>query len=471
MTKIAFVQGSPIECLGMMCISACLKKAGHEVMLFIESEEKDFIGAVSDYKPDMIGFTVMSGAHKWCLETAGKLKRENNIIIFGGPHPTFFPDVINEKNVDVICVGEGEHAMLEMAAAFPDMEKISKIRNLHVKFNGTVVKNEPRDFIGDLDAMPYPDRELVYRYPILRENPRKIVMTNRGCPYSCTFCFNSAYRKLYANKGRYVRMRSKENIIGEIIEMRNNYPLKSVYFSDDTFIIDKAWLTDMMKYYKERVGLPFVCLIRADLVDEDVIRCLKEAGCISVHFGIESGNETIRNMVLKKGVKDAQIYEAARLLKKYGIKFKTYNILGLPGETMDNMFETVGMNAKIRTDYPWASILVPYPKTELSEMMVSKGLLGKDYCVDDIPLSFFNKKNPKKVDWPIMNLQRLFFFGVKFPALMPLIRRLIYLPPNPLFTLLFFAGQTYSYKGSENTSWACTIQVGLKSLKTSFKED
>jgi len=471
MTKIAFVQRGPIECLGMMCISAYLKKFGHDVMLFIESEEKDLMGIVSDYKPDIIGFTVISGAHKWCLETAGKLKRDNNIIVFGGPHSTFFPDVINEKNVDVICIGEGEHAMLELADAFPDMEKISRIRNLFVKVDGTVVRNELREFIQDLDDMPYPDRELVYRYKILRENPRKIIMTNRGCPYSCTFCFNGGYRKLYANKGRYIRMRGKESIIGEINEIRSKYPLDSVFFSDDTLIIDKKWLIEMMKYYKEKVGLPFVCCCRADLVDEEIVMSLKDAGCLSVHFGIESGNETIRNMVLKKGVNDASIYEAARLLRKYGIKFKTYNILGLPGETIDNAFETIRMNAKIRTDYPWSSILVPYPKTELSEMMINRGLLDKDYCVDDIPTSFFNKKNPKKEDWPIINLQRLFFFGVKFPALIPLIRKLIYLPPNPLFTMMFFIGQTYSYKGSENTSWACTIKFGLKAIKTSFNED
>jgi radical SAM superfamily enzyme YgiQ (UPF0313 family) len=185
-------------------------------------------------------------------------------------------------------------------------------------------------------------------------------------------------------------------------------------------------------------------------------------------FGIESGNEAIRNTVLKNGVTDAQIYEEARLLKKYKIGFKTYNILALPGETIDNAFETVRMNAKIRTDYPVASLLVPYPYTELGELMISKGLLDKSYCVDDIPVSFFNKGKLTKEELPFANLQRLFFFGVKFPVLIPLIRKLIYLPPNPLFMMMFFIGQAYVYSGSENAGIFYIIKFGMKSLKTSF---
>ena len=260
-----------------MYLSACLKRSGHEADCFIAAEEKDLIKAVGDYAPDIIGFTVISGMHRWCIETGRKLKAEDNLIVFGGPHPTFFPEVIHEEGVDIICVGEGERAVVELADRFPDMEEISKTRNLHVRIKGSVVRNEVRELVGDLDDLPFPDREVFYKYRALRVNSRKTVITSRGCPYSCTFCFNSSYRRLYANKGKYVRSRSTDNVVDEILEIRQRYPMESVFFQDDTFILHRDWLLGFLKDYNRRVSLPFTCLVRADLVTEEIVKALAEA--------------------------------------------------------------------------------------------------------------------------------------------------------------------------------------------------
>jgi len=471
MVKVAIVQRNLNENLAAMQLSACLKAAGHEVDCFIEAEEKDLVSAVKAYGADIIGFTAISGMHNWCVETATKLKNADNLLIFGGPHPTFFPDILEEDALDAICIGEGEGALLELADAYPDINAIKKISNLHVKAGGKVHKNPIRPLIEDLDTLPYPDRDLVYKYPSLARNSRKTIMCSRGCPYSCTFCFNSAYRKLYGGHGKAIRYRSAENIIGEILDIKERYGMKSVYFQDDTLIVDHAWMLDFLGKYKERVGLPFTCLLRADLVEEKIVAALKDAGCVAVHFGIESGNERIRNEILKKGVTDEEIKTTARLLKEHGIRFKTYNMLQLPHESIDEAFQTLEMNSMIGTDYPWASILLPYPKTELTEYMMCHGLISKEYDVDDLSSSFFNPKKPSKEEWPFVNLQRLFFYGVKFPFLLPVIKRAIKLPPNPIFDILFFISHAYNYSGSENMSIPDVIYFGLKAVRTSFYGD
>jgi radical SAM superfamily enzyme YgiQ (UPF0313 family) len=468
MAKVAFVQKNLNENLGAMQLSACLKEAGHQTECFIEAEEKNLVRSVAQYEPNIIGFTVISGMHKWCLETAAKLKTRRNFIVFGGPHPTFFPEVIEHDAVDAICIGEGDFAMVELADRIADPDAVAAIANLHVKHDGRVVRNDPRRLVEDLDSLPYPDRALFYKYDSLRRNSRKTILAGRGCPYSCTFCFNSAYRKLYGGKGPHVRYRSAENVVGEILRVKEQYGMKSVYFQDDTLIVDKNWMMTLLSVYRRKVGLPFTCLVRADLVEEDLIRALAEAGCVAVHFGVESGNQELRNLLLKKGVSDAQIVHTAALLKRYGVKFKTYNILRLPHETIEDAFRTVALNASIRTDYPWASIFLPYPKTELTQYMIDHDLLQNGYCVDDLSASFFNPTNLSEDERQFINLQRLFFYAVKLPWLQGLIRRLIKVRPNRLYDALFLLAHAYNYKGSENMSVRDVIRFGLKAVRTSL---
>ncbi len=468
MTKVAFVQRNLNENLAAMYLSACLKKEGHQVNCFIEAEEKDLVSAVKAWEPEIIGFTVISGVHGWCIEIAEKLKTDDNLIIFGGPHTTFFPEVIHKQPVDAICIGEGEGAIVDIVRYYKDPTAFAKIENLWVKQDGVVYKNEVRCFIEDLDTVPYPDREIFYKYPSLAKNSRKTIMCSRGCPYSCTFCFNSAYRKIYKGKGTYTRYRSAENVLTEIKELRDKWGLKSVFIQDDTFIVDKVWVKDFMLKYKKEIGLPFTALIRADLVDEDIVASLADAGCVVVHFGIESGNPKLRNLLLKKGVTNEQILATAMLLKKHKIRFKTYNILKLPGETIDQAFETVRLNSKIGVDFPWASIFLPYPKTELTNHMIENGLLKSSYTVDDLSASFFNPKDPSRDDWQFINLQRLFFYAVKLPFAEPVIRRLIKLPPNKFFDMLFYVSHAFNYRGSENMDLKDVVYFGLKALRTSI---
>jgi len=270
------------------------------------------------------------------VNLAGRLKQVLSAsIIFGGPHPTFFPEIIDNPSVDIICIGEGELAITELADRLDAKEDFYDIENLWVKdTDGEIIKNPVRPLIQDLDGLRFPDRNIYYgKYPFLNRS-QKPFFAGRGCPFNCAFCFNYVLKDIYKDKGNFIRLRSPKNLIDEIISVKDTFGLKTVYLQDDTILFNREWLIEFLSIYRKEVGLPFVCLVRADLMDKEIARELKRSNCYSVFFGVETGDEKMRKRLLKKDIDNAQIIETARILKKYKIKFRTYNMLGLPGEEL-----------------------------------------------------------------------------------------------------------------------------------------
>jgi radical SAM superfamily enzyme YgiQ (UPF0313 family) len=439
MSRIVFLQNIWFEFMGPMYISAALKSKGHECELYIGNSAAEFLPLLRESKPDLIAFSVMTGMHQWVLETAVALKKEIGCpIILGGPHPTFFPEILEEEGADIICRGEGEAAMVELADALASRADFSVVKNLWVKSNRRIVKNDVRPLIQDLDTIPFADRELYSRYPSLQNNEVQIFISSRGCPYNCTFCFNHQMMELYRGKGRYVRHRSPERVIEEIEQVQTRKAVGRVYFADDTFALSKEWLKGFLPLYGKRIATPFHCLVRINQVDDDLVQLMAENGCRTVFFGIESGNNRIRNEVLKKEITDEEIRRGAAILKSHGIRFRTYNIVGFPGETIEEALETVRLNIEIGTDYPWCSIFMPYPGTRLADYARQQGFLREDNRVDTMESSFHITSlldNPDKEK--LINLHKFFQTAVTLPVLLPLIRQLIRLPANPLFQLWF----------------------------------
>jgi radical SAM superfamily enzyme YgiQ (UPF0313 family) len=433
---------------GILLISSLLKQAGHQVSLVVATEQ-DPVAAAQRLRPDVLGYTVYTGPHTWYLELNRRIRAQlpGVFSIFGGPHPTFFPEMIQQEGVDGLCIGEGEYATLDLMNALERHEDGVRltdpaIPNWWFRLNGEVVRNPLRPLLTgeELDALPFADRELLYAaHQQSRRTKIKPFITGRGCPYDCAFCFNKAYSDLYGGYGRRFRRRSPENVIRELQEVISQHDVRFVLFMDDTFILQDRWLEEFMSRYRAEIGLPFWCQVRANLVTDEKIMLFKDAGCVSVSFGLEAGNDRLRNAVLNRNMSREEILDAAEILRKHGITFMTNNMLGLPTGTLENDFETLELNAACRPAYANVFLFQPYPKTALGEWAYEHGWMMGSFddlsgSVSDNTVINFGSEGEKQ---QIENLQKLFALGVEFPWLLPIIRRLIRLPRNQIFWLAY----------------------------------
>ncbi|NVL91364.1 MAG: B12-binding domain-containing radical SAM protein, partial [Desulfobacterales bacterium] len=363
-------------------LSAALKAAGHKtglLHLVKPVDEKELIQSISEQAPDMVGFSTMTNGFRHVKKMAVMLKRHFNFpIICGGVHPTLDPEgTIREEGIDMVCIGEGEGALVELCNKMERGEDITAIPNLWVKVGKKVFRNPPRPLIKNLDVLPFEDRA-IFDYERLEEsrNHAARIMASRGCPYSCTYCCNRQIREVYKNKGRYVRFKSVDRLLSEIEQMIRSYPfIEFLIFHDDILPLRLDWLRHFAGEYKDRIGLPFRCNCRPDLVSEERIQLLRKAGCVKVNFGVESGNEYVRNQVLNRKITRTQIINAFALCRSQGIATQSFNMVGLPFEDAHSILDTIKLNAQIRPDMIMRSFFYPYPETELYQTCRRGGFL------------------------------------------------------------------------------------------------
>jgi anaerobic magnesium-protoporphyrin IX monomethyl ester cyclase len=461
--RVVFLQDVLFEYFGPMYISAVLKKAGHQVDLVIP-KHKTYLRELEGAQ--VLALSCMSSGHQWYLDRAKEVKKKLKIpVVMGGPHPTFFPEVIHSPYLDYICLGEGEQAMLDLVRALEKGGDTEHIPNIWTKNN----QNPLRPLPNDLDEIPFADRALYDKYPFLRNLSTKKFLASRGCPHQCTFCYNHRIQEMYRGQGRFVRMRRTEKVIEEIQDVLSRTPCRTVRFSDDSFALSKSWFRQFVELYKQKIGLPWTFLLRADELDEETVRLAKDAGCHSAYFGIESGSERVRNGILQKNITDKDIYRIAGLLKKARIKFGTYNMVGAPTETLEEAFRTVQLNIDIKTDIPTCSIVQPYPRTKLFDYCRDRGLIQADFHPDDLPTMFEESAIRLENKRPLENLHKLFYLAVKFPFLFPLVKSLIHWPPNPLFKLIFFFSFGHRSFTAFHAGILESLRLGLSLRKTVYK--
>ena len=258
MGKLLFIQSSNWEYLGLMYLSAMLKSHNHQTKLVIGKEMDDFKGVIEAFQPDVIGFPVMTGSQNWAAKLARQIKVKYGIIsIMGGPHPTYFPDYINDGGVEVIIRGEAEFPLLEVMDRIERKEDFSDIQNVSLKRDGEIIRNPMRNITQNLDVYPFPDRSL---YDFLEKRiDRTIVevLTSRGCPNKCSFCFAPAQRIIYPRNGKYLRFRSIDNVIQELKELKESIKVNQIYFADSVFGMNRKWLYEFLSRYKTEIGIPF----------------------------------------------------------------------------------------------------------------------------------------------------------------------------------------------------------------------
>jgi anaerobic magnesium-protoporphyrin IX monomethyl ester cyclase len=430
------------EPLGVLYLAAALRRAGHEASLAL-ADRRHFRQQAQDFEPDILAYSVTTGYHQFYVDLNRDLKAALTkpvLSVFGGPHATFFPEFVEEEGVDVVCRGEGEEAMVELADYMSRGDDYRRVRNLWVKENGAVRRNDVRPLVADLDALPFPARDILYDYDkYMRGVTMKHFFPMRGCPYLCTYCFNHKYNQLYRGKGQVLRWRSVDNVLAEIKEVREGYPLKFVRFLSDNFTNAKEWVAEFADKYRGEVGLPFHCNVRANMVDEKVARDLARAGCVSVLLGIETGDDGVRNDLLKRNMSRETIVAACRYLRENGVNVYASNMIGLPGETFEQALETLKLNQECRPAFAWSALFMPYPRTELTEYAVRRGYFDGDPNAvfhtfhDHSVLRFRSEKEGRM----LANLHKLFGVMVEWPFLARFARALCRVPANPLYKTIF----------------------------------
>ncbi|MBI5701771.1 B12-binding domain-containing radical SAM protein [Candidatus Saganbacteria bacterium] len=406
--------------LGISYISSLLKKYGHSTKLLVLSRisgEKNKIiidNCLEAFKPSVICFTSITTEYDFVAGIAKYIKNkyEHIFLIIGGPHASLNPESVINDNFDALCVGEGEFPTLELIAQLEQGLRPSNIPNLWIKSNFGVQKNLTRQFMQNLNELPFPDREMWQEWIADTLGTRHSILLGRGCPFQCTYCCNHAFKKLAP--GKYVRHRSPENIIDEIRDILGKFPeTKEIYLEVETITINNQWALDLfsaISAFNPGSGrlLSFGVNIRLSLNMEleKLFAAMEKSNVKFINIGLESGSERIRRDILKRNYSNKDVIDAVKLARRYGLKICFYNMMGIPGETIEDYYETIKINRECLPDWNSNSIFYPYPGTDLYNLCGQNKLLGKqidtemerDRAVLDLP-GFSRKQIQKSYIW------------------------------------------------------------------------
>ncbi|MCD6351560.1 MAG: cobalamin-dependent protein, partial [Armatimonadetes bacterium] len=313
--------------LGVAYLAAVLRREGVEVEICDATWRRDPRARLADLIKgngyDLIGISVLTSMLAEAAEIAAAAKKlsPHSLVLMGGPHATVEPEAtLALPGVDAVALGEGENTIVELVRAGLKPEGVAGIWFWH---EAEIVRNPPATLVEDLDTVPYPAWDLLdmekyislwYQLDAVRYGLKGTsIMASRGCPYQCTYC-QPTLQTLF---GKRLRRRSAENLIGEMIELRDRYHIDGLMWLDDTFLLDRAWMHDFCdKIIEARVGLLWGCNVRADRVEEETLRHMKEAGLRIIHMGIESASQRILDDVYRKGITVEQVREAVSIAKK-----------------------------------------------------------------------------------------------------------------------------------------------------------
>ncbi len=374
--------------LGLLYLAGYLKQHSQHHVFGLDAQaerltyDNQFIKRILQMSPELVGITAMTFTMIDVLKTIDLIKsaeKELNKrikIVLGGPHVHLFPqETINLPGVDYLIKGEGEKPFFELLEALEKNQDISQINGLVFKQDNQVIDNPVNQLINNLDEIPFPDRQLlpIEKYNSVLSNNRIVttMFTSRGCPFQCAFCDRP-------HLGKKFRARSAQNVVDEMEECLN-LGIEEILVYDDTFTVNKQRTLDICDEILKR-NLKFVWDIRArvDTVDKEILEKLKQAGCDRIHFGVEAGTEKILK-VLNKGIYLDQVEQTFKQAKQVGIERLAYFMIGSPQETREDINQTIQFAKKIDPDYVSASVLTPYPATQVYEWALRDGVIKYDY--------------------------------------------------------------------------------------------
>jgi radical SAM superfamily enzyme YgiQ (UPF0313 family) len=367
--------------LGLAYIAAVLEAERHAVRIIdIDAEaltHENLGKIIGSEKPDMVGITATTPVFYSALKMAEIVRKNSSAYtVIGGIHATLMPVECAESSfIDFVVVGEGEKTIIELVNSILNKSDFANIKGLTYKKGKEIIQNEAREPIQDLDAIPFPARHLFknqkYTYPDALRYPASPIITSRGCPGNCTFCTAKFLH------GKRFRCRSAENVLDEIESLIKDYGVREIHIWDDNFITNRnrvfAFRDGIIKR-NINVLFSFPNGIRADFINRDILKALRDFGTYSVAIGVESGNQNILDMI-QKGIKLEQIENAFKLAKEMKLETWGFFLLGLPGEDKNTMKDTIDFAIKLDPDIAKFHVLKPFPKSVVYEQLKAQGLI------------------------------------------------------------------------------------------------
>lgn len=373
--------------LGLMYLSAYLKKNfKHPLEIKLVntivdiSDSSELEKIFFDFKPDLVGVRLLSVNLDYFNELTKKFPKNVKVIV-GGPHVNLSPfDILDKEEIDFIGLNEGEETLLELATALKEKKDFTTIKGLGYKKEGKGIINEKRDFISDLDSLPFPDYSLIdlkkyekvlsYGYTLRKQG---LILSSRGCPFSCNYCFNFT--------GRKFRKRSAQNVFEEIKELHEKYEIKNFFIVDDNFNIERQRCVDFFKLIINsgiKINLYFTSGLRGDLMDKEFIDLMIESGTIWVTFGVETVNERVQK-IANRIMDVKKLKESIEYCCEKGIMVGAFFMIGFPNETKEEAMETLQFVEGIKgITMPYLFGVKFYPGTNLYKIAGDMGILDAE---------------------------------------------------------------------------------------------
>ena len=368
--------------IGLAFVAANLEKHGYKVDLLdnylINKNAEELKNYIKTLNPEIVGVSCSSNTYKRAVETAKAVKEAlpNCKLVTGGPHPSVMPEsMLQHPEVDYVVMGEGERAMVELAEHITSGKKdadLAKIPGIAYKSNGKVVRNPPK-FIEDMDEIPYPARHLLPmdRYsreaPFLSNKPVDVMNVMRGCPFNCNWC---NVKEIWGAKSRSF---SPKRVADEMEHINSTYGTRGVYFVGDNFTLNKKRAIEICNEIKSRnLDIVWACDTGVDLVSREVLKAMKSAGCQTIWFGVESGAPKILK-IINRGITVEQAERAFKLCKEEKIETGISLMLGIPGETREDMETTFKFARKLDPDWHQFNVFIAYPGCKLYKQILENG--------------------------------------------------------------------------------------------------
>jgi len=395
--------------LGLAYIAAYLEKFGYQVEILDTIAEgknktlvnkqkkyslyglndKEILDKIKEFHPDIVGITSMYTAYAGdAHRVAGLVKRYDKkvSVVFGGAHATIFPELtLKDKNVDLVVMGEGELIFLDLVRKLEKNKSLLYTTGTIAKKGKKIIKNKPKEFIKNIDILPFPAWHLLPMESYLKindsdyamRNPGMVMITSRGCPGKCIYC------SIHSVWGHFWRGRNQENVVDEIEKLVKEYGVKEIYFMDDSMGISPPRLEKICKeIIRRKIDIRWTVPngIAHWTLNEDLLKLMKESGCYRITFGIESGNPQVRRFIGKPYPLE-QAKKMIRYANKIGMWTICTNIIGFPEETREQIKDTVKFAIESDTDLAVFYLLCPHPGTQAYDIFKRLGLLNLDYIL------------------------------------------------------------------------------------------